>query len=79
VASHANHELIAIHHPSGTLLEADMIFNLPPNEQYSRAGGLPTLFKYLGGGSSLSPDGFMHQKAVAAIVKDKESVHLHRV
>jgi hypothetical protein len=40
VSSHVNDELIAIHHPTGTMLEADILFNLPATEQYSRAGGL---------------------------------------
>lgn len=69
-----NDELVAIHHPSGTLLEADMVFNLPPTEQYSRAGGIPTLQKVLGGGSSMSPGGFVHGKAAGGMTKDKECV-----
>jgi hypothetical protein len=67
-----NDELLAIHHPSGTLLEADMLFNLPPTEQYSRAGGIPSLMSLLGGGKSMSPDGFIHGKAAGALTKDKE-------
>jgi hypothetical protein len=74
VSGHVNHELVAIHHPSGTLLEADLLFNLPPTEQYSRAGGLPLLSKLTGGGSSMSPDGWFHGKATSGLVKDNALV-----
>ena len=72
VTSHMNHELLAIHHASGTLLEADMLFNLPPTEQFSRAGGLPFFTKLFGGGKSMSPGGAVHGPMVAAVVKDKQ-------
>jgi len=55
VSAHRNHELTAIHHPSGTLLEADLLFNLPPTEQYSRAGGIPFWFSWIAG--TMSPGG----------------------
>ncbi|AFR97427.1 hypothetical protein C343_05569 [Cryptococcus neoformans C23] len=72
VSAHINHELTAIHHPSGTLLEGDMLFNLPPTEQYSRAGGLPTLFKFFGGGGSLSPGGKVHAGMANGVTKNKD-------
>jgi len=72
VSSFLNDELVAIHHPSGTLIEADMVFNLPPTEQYSRSGGIPTLMKVFGGGSTMSPGGVAHKLAVHPLVKDKE-------
>ncbi|ORY21299.1 hypothetical protein BCR39DRAFT_553965 [Naematelia encephala] len=72
VSAHANDELLAIHHPSGTLVEADMLFNLPPTEQYARAGGIPTLFKLFGSGKSMSPGGYLHTQMASAIAKDKE-------
>ncbi|KAK6903491.1 hypothetical protein I204_02889 [Kwoniella mangroviensis CBS 8886] len=72
VSAHINHELTAIHHPSGTLIQADMLFNLPATEQYSRAGGLPTLFKWLGGGKSMSPGGKVHDLMANQISKDKD-------
>jgi len=61
-----NDELIAIHHPTGTLIEADILFNLPPKEQYSRAGGLPFL-----SGSSFNPSGWLHQALTGTLIKDK--------
>ena len=38
VDGHVNKELVFNHRPSGTLIEADLIFNMPASEQYSRAG-----------------------------------------
>ncbi len=69
VSSHVNHELVAIHHPSGTLIEADMLFNLPPKEQYSKSS-LPFLFKLFGSGKSLSPGGTVHGLMLGSITKD---------
>lgn len=42
VGSHANKELVFNHRPSKTLIEADMMFNLPAKEQFSRTGEDPT-------------------------------------
>lgn len=38
VGSHANKELVFCHKPDKTLIQADMMFNLPAHEQYSRTG-----------------------------------------
>lgn len=38
VGSHTNKELVFYHKPDGTLIQADMFFNLPANEQYSKTG-----------------------------------------
>lgn len=38
VDSHPNKELVFFHKPSKTLIEADLLFNLPATEQYSRTG-----------------------------------------
>lgn len=42
VSSHANKELVFCHKPSRTLIEADLMFNLPATEQFSKAGESPT-------------------------------------
>ena len=42
VGSHGNKELVFCHKPDKTLIEADLIFNLPANEQYSKAEESPT-------------------------------------
>ena len=36
--SHANKELVFLHKPSRTLIEADLVFNLPATEQFSKTG-----------------------------------------
>lgn len=41
-AAHANHELLFNHKPSRTLIEADVMFNLPATEQFSKTGQSPT-------------------------------------
>ncbi|KZF22986.1 hypothetical protein L228DRAFT_268352 [Xylona heveae TC161] len=38
VPSHANRELAFLYKPDRTLIEADLLFNLPATEQYSRTG-----------------------------------------
>ncbi|BEI97406.1 hypothetical protein CcaverHIS631_0209950 [Cutaneotrichosporon cavernicola] len=70
-SAHRNDELMAIHHPSGTLMEGDMIFNLPPTEQYSRSH-LPLLFRLLGSGSWMSPGGAIQDRMIGGAVSDHE-------
>ncbi|KAJ5238868.1 hypothetical protein N7468_003487 [Penicillium chermesinum] len=36
VHAHGNREIVALHRPSRTLIEADLLFNLPATEQYSK-------------------------------------------
>ncbi|KAI9712090.1 MAG: hypothetical protein M1820_001799 [Bogoriella megaspora] len=38
VDAHANKELVFNHRPDKTLIEADLLFNLPATEQYSKTG-----------------------------------------
>ncbi|KAH8811339.1 hypothetical protein F5884DRAFT_876558 [Xylogone sp. PMI_703] len=42
IASMASQEIILFHKPSSTLIEADLLFNLPAIEQFSRSGTSPT-------------------------------------
>lgn len=39
---HANKEITLLHKPTRTLIEADLVFNLPAYEQYSKSGEDPT-------------------------------------
>ena len=39
VGAHSNKELVFYHKPDKTLIEADLMFNLPATEQYSRVEG----------------------------------------
>lgn len=50
--AHVNKELVFLHKPSRTLIEADLLFNLPATEQYSKSGVDPhsgILTKLFGG------------------------------
>jgi hypothetical protein len=38
VDAHVNKELVFLHKPTKTMITADLIFNLPANEQYSKTG-----------------------------------------
>lgn len=38
IHSHQNKELVFVHKPTKTMIEADLLFNLPATEQYSKAG-----------------------------------------
>lgn len=42
VDAHANKELVFNHRPTRTLIEADLMFNLPATEQFSKSGESPT-------------------------------------
>lgn len=42
IHAHSNKELVFFHKPSRTLIEADLLFNLPAYEQFSRSGEDPT-------------------------------------
>lgn len=42
VHAHGNKELVFNHKPSGTLIEGDLLFNLPANEQFSKSGQSPS-------------------------------------
>lgn len=42
VPAHANKELVFNHRPTKTLIEADLLFNLPATEQFSKSGVSPT-------------------------------------
>lgn len=52
VDAHPNKELVFFHKPTKTLVEADLLFNLPATEQYSRTGedaGSGLLTRFFGG------------------------------
>ncbi|ORX34075.1 hypothetical protein BD324DRAFT_638279 [Kockovaella imperatae] len=66
--AHPNHELMAVHHPSKTLIQGDMLFNLPPKEQYSRVG-MPFFVKTAG--HKMSPEEHFHASTISKLVKDK--------
>lgn len=44
VHGHGSRELVFLHRPSRTVIEADLVFNLPANEQYSKSEERPLNF-----------------------------------
>lgn len=60
VHAHANKEIVFNHKPTKTLIQADLIFNYPPTEQYSKTGDSPTsgiLTKLFGGLTNTTGNG----------------------
>lgn len=58
---------VAFFHPeSKTLVQADLLFNLPCYEQYSKSK-MPAF-------GNLKPSSWMHQKLVASLAADKEAM-----
>ncbi|ORY81321.1 hypothetical protein BCR37DRAFT_348051 [Protomyces lactucae-debilis] len=73
---HGNKELALFHKPSSTLVEADLLFNLPPIEQYSKSGGYSTggMLSSLSPFAKLKADSKFHQWFnVNVLCKDKVS------
>ena len=64
ITQHTNPELVAIHHPSKTLLEADLMFNLPGKEQHSRSKE-PLFFRLTGVHKHMHPGTAIHAAAVS--------------
>jgi hypothetical protein len=68
----ANRDVAFFHPASRTLVEADLLVNLPPREQYAQAGGVRWPWTLLGG--YLRPDTWMHRRFASAQGSDKEYV-----
>jgi hypothetical protein len=68
----ANRDVAFFHPASRTLVEADLLFNLPAREQYAQAGGVRWPWTLLGG--YLRPDTWMHRRFASAQGSDKEYV-----
>ncbi|KAF8512044.1 hypothetical protein JB92DRAFT_3083399 [Gautieria morchelliformis] len=61
---------VAFHHiPTKTLIVADLLFNLPPTEQYSKQERKPFLFKF-----TLSPYQWLHRRAIRSASVDVEAM-----
>ncbi|KAK9461626.1 uncharacterized protein V1516DRAFT_672520 [Lipomyces oligophaga] len=68
--AHTNKELILYHLPTKSLIEADLLFNLPAHEQYSNTkisntGILSRIFN-----GAFNPSNHWHARAVSATLKD---------
>ena len=76
VHSHVNKELVFLHKPSRTMIEADLLFNLPATEQFSKSGISPTsgiLTKIFVGLNNVRGDATWHKRFLwyAAAGKDR--------
>ncbi|KAJ3558088.1 hypothetical protein NM688_g1125 [Phlebia brevispora] len=70
-SGHQNKDVAFFHPASKSLIEADLLFNLPPTEQYSKArwsGNLPFLSNHL------NPFGMIHKRFVWATGVDKDAM-----
>jgi len=65
-----NKDVAWLHKPSKTVIEADLLFNLPGTEQYSRSKTSPKV-PLLGG---IDPFGTAHKHLVYALGKDKKAM-----
>lgn len=75
-----NKDIAFLHVPTKTLIEADLLFNLPANEQYSKSNESPINLtnKFM----SLKPDTLLHRRFVynvAAINKASMARSVHKV
>jgi hypothetical protein len=69
-SGYKNKDVVYYHVDSKVLLEADLIFNLPATEQYSKtkmSGKFPIL-------GSISPSSWLQQKSVGGLGVDKEAM-----
>ena len=64
VHGHASRELVFLHKPSRTLIEADLLFNLPAREQYSKTHEGPSglLTKIANTFMSATPPATLHKR-----------------
>ena len=70
----ANIDVAFNHIESKSLIVADLIFNLPAREQYSKSKG-SIVQGIFGGFGSLNPYSWGHKKFVTTLGKDKEYVN----
>jgi len=64
-----NKDVAFLHKPSKTLLEADLLFNLPCNEQYSKTKTSNMLL-----GIALGPSSWFHSQLVGSLGTDKAAM-----
>ncbi|KDQ60115.1 hypothetical protein JAAARDRAFT_32487 [Jaapia argillacea MUCL 33604] len=64
---HANSDVAFLHKPSKTLIEADLLFNLPATEQYSKSKSSASNFI----ANRLNPFSGLHKTLIGGVIKDK--------
>ncbi|KII91274.1 hypothetical protein PLICRDRAFT_173152 [Plicaturopsis crispa FD-325 SS-3] len=72
-SGYKNKDVAFFHPASKTLIEADLLFNLPCKEQYSKSkesGSIPLFSAFVG----LNPSSWLHQKMVKSLGENVESM-----
>jgi len=75
VASHPSREIVLYHKRTGTVLEADLLFNLPATEQYSKTGESATtgfLTRIFVAVQSTKPPGTWQKRIIWYVVSSKD-------
>lgn len=67
------HDVAWLHSPSRTLIQADLLINLPPNEQYSKSKSSPTI-PIVSSWLDLNPWSKQHKEFLWSGGKDKEAM-----
>lgn len=79
VHAHGNKELVFNHRPSKTLIEADLLFNLPATEQFSKSGVSPTsgiLTNIFNGLQNTKGEAIWQKRSLwYALAEDKEAMN----
>ncbi|KAG6902053.1 hypothetical protein C0995_005110 [Termitomyces sp. Mi166 len=65
-----NKDIAFLHVESKVLIEADLLFNLPAKEQYSKSSSSPNL-PFIGG---LSPNSWVHTRMIRSLGVNKEAM-----
>ncbi|KAF9530014.1 hypothetical protein CPB83DRAFT_851438 [Crepidotus variabilis] len=68
-SGHGNKEVAFLHKASKTLVEADLLFNLPAKEQYSKSKSSGSFW-----GLNVAPYGWLHRKMVWSLGTDKDAM-----
>ncbi|KZS99071.1 hypothetical protein SISNIDRAFT_472105 [Sistotremastrum niveocremeum HHB9708] len=69
-SGHQNKDVAFMHNESKSLIVADLLFNLPPTEQYSQSSSSASL-PFVG---SLGPFGSVHKRLVSLVASDKAAM-----
>jgi len=69
-SGYANKDVAFYHAQSKSLIQADLLFNLPPTEQYSTSKP-PRTIPFIG---NFTPESWIHKRFVSSMEVDKESM-----
>jgi len=70
-SGYAKRDVAFFHVASKSLIEQDLLFNLPPTEQFSKSKSSGTIPFFSG---RMYPGSFLHKRVVSGLIQDKEAV-----